>query len=144
MAMLSCDFLQKQAGDDHWLFVVRGRLSDYGALCRFLHIGHAKAALLNQYYQQKFTGKLIMRFDDTNPAKEKADFEEVGLSLSEAAGLCILAYCNVRTYFAIPVNSVAVGSVSTGAVYLDWLLSKLWPTCKRFGYFEQYVWMSDC
>uniref|UniRef100_A0A8C3A5U8 proline--tRNA ligase n=1 Tax=Cyclopterus lumpus TaxID=8103 RepID=A0A8C3A5U8_CYCLU len=43
-----------------------------------VHITHGHlAALLNQHYQITFKGKLIMRFDDTNPEKEKEDFEKV-------------------------------------------------------------------
>ncbi|KAL2098472.1 hypothetical protein ACEWY4_004952 [Coilia grayii] len=84
----------------------------------YLHIGHAKAALLNQHYQVSFKGKLIMRFDDTNPDKEKEDFEKV--ILEDVAMLQIKPDQFTYTSDHFPnILTLAEQMLAEGKAYID-------------------------
>ena len=87
-------------------------------LCRYLHIGHAKAALLNQHYQKHFKGTLIMRFDDTNPAKENADFEKVILEDLKMLGVSYDRFTHSSDHFDTLLN-YCKQSLEKGFAYCD-------------------------
>lgn len=85
---------------------------------RYLHIGHAKAALLNQYYQQAFQGKLILRFDDTNPAKENVHFEKVILEDVEMLDIKPDMFTHTSQYFDLMIE-YCEKLLKDGKAYVD-------------------------
>ena len=52
------------------------------------HIGHAKAAIIDEYYARIYAGKFILRFDDTNPLNERLEYYE--------AFILALQWLNIR------------------------------------------------
>ncbi|CAD1476646.1 unnamed protein product, partial [Heterotrigona itama] len=84
----------------------------------YLHIGHAKAALLNQYYAQKFQGQLIMRFDDTNPAKENVEFEKAILEDLELLQIKPDKFSHSSDYFDLMLEYCAK-LIKDGKAYID-------------------------
>jgi len=84
----------------------------------YLHIGHAKAALLNDFLARNFKGKLIVRFDDTNPDKEKTEFEENILRDLELLGIHPDKVEYTSDYFD-KLLEVAATWLERGVAYVD-------------------------
>lgn len=84
----------------------------------YLHIGHAKAALLNDYFARKYKGTLILRFDDTNPEREESSYEEAIMEDARAMGLCWSRVTHTSDHFQDMI-SVASRMVSEGKIFID-------------------------
>ncbi|KAF8538146.1 tRNA synthetases class I, catalytic domain-containing protein [Trichophaea hybrida] len=99
--------------------------TDKGVVTRFppepsgyLHIGHAKAAMLNQYFAQHYKGKLIIRFDDTNPTKEKQEFQDSIVKDLELLGI----HGDVISYTSDHFDNLyqkAIELIKLGKAYCD-------------------------
>ncbi|KAI9496257.1 tRNA synthetases class I, catalytic domain-containing protein [Zychaea mexicana] len=84
----------------------------------YLHIGHAKAALLNQYFAQTYKGKMIVRFDDTNPSKEKTEFEESIKEDLALIGVDSSIVTHTSDYFD-EMYELALKIIKEGNAYVD-------------------------
>ncbi|KAK9094627.1 hypothetical protein Scep_026096 [Stephania cephalantha] len=84
----------------------------------YLHIGHSKAALLNQYFAQQYNGRLIIRFDDTNPSKESNEFVENLLKDIETPGIKYDTVTYTSDYFP-QLMEMAESLILKGKAYVD-------------------------
>ncbi|KAJ8292069.1 putative glutamate--tRNA ligase, cytoplasmic [Rhodotorula toruloides] len=84
----------------------------------YLHIGHAKAAVLNQYFARMYDGKFLVRFDDTNPSKEKAEFEQSIVEDLALLGIKADATSYTSDYFD-QLQQYAIQLIKDGKAYAD-------------------------
>lgn len=84
----------------------------------YMHIGHAKAALLNHHYAREYNGKLILRFDDTNPTKEKEEFVDNILSDLQTLGVKWDVLSHTSDFFD-DILKHGEQMLRTGKAYID-------------------------
>ncbi|KMT16328.1 hypothetical protein BVRB_3g054760 [Beta vulgaris subsp. vulgaris] len=84
----------------------------------FLHIGDSKAALLNKYFADKYEGRLIIRLDDTNPAKESNEFVQSLLKDIDSLGLVYEVITYTSDYFP-QLMEMAEKLIREGKAYAD-------------------------
>lgn len=84
----------------------------------YLHIGHAKAAMLNEYFAHKYKGKLIIRFDDTNPSKENCEFEDSILEDLALLGVKGDSLSHTSDHFDL-IYAYAIQLIKDGLAYCD-------------------------
>ncbi|XP_072150260.1 glutamate--tRNA ligase, cytoplasmic isoform X1 [Setaria viridis] len=84
----------------------------------YLHIGHAKAGLLNKYFAERCNGHLIVRFDDTNPSKENNEFVENIMEDIDTMGIKYDRVTYTSDYFPKLMEMVE-SLIKQGKAYVD-------------------------
>ncbi|OAA58426.1 glutamyl-tRNA synthetase [Niveomyces insectorum RCEF 264] len=85
----------------------------------YLHIGHAKAALLNDYFaRSRPGGKLICRFDDTNPTKESMEFQDSIVQDLDMIGIKPDTTSYSSDYFQ-QMHDLAIQLIKDGKAFAD-------------------------
>ncbi|CAK8572599.1 unnamed protein product [Lathyrus sativus] len=84
----------------------------------YLHIGHSKAALLNKYFAERYQGQVIIRFDDTNPAKESNEFVDNLVKDIDTLGIKYETITYTSDYFP-ELMELAEKLISQGKAYVD-------------------------
>jgi glutamyl/glutaminyl-tRNA synthetase len=84
----------------------------------YLHIGHIKAAMLNYHYAKKYNGKMILRFDDTNPEKEKDEYVQNIISDLKLLEIEADRVTHTSDYFDY-LNKLMIELIKKGLCYCD-------------------------
>jgi glutamyl-tRNA synthetase len=85
----------------------------------YLHLGHAKAALLNDYFaHEQYEGTLLLRFDDTNPKNESKEFQDAIVEDLKLMGIKPDKVSYTSDYFQ-ELYEYCVQMIKTGKAYAD-------------------------
>jgi glutaminyl-tRNA synthetase len=84
----------------------------------YMHIGHVKAFLIDYNTAKAFNGELVLRFDDTNPAKEETEFVEAIEEDCQWLGIQWVKVTFASDYFD-RLYEWAIRLVKKGLAYVD-------------------------
>ena len=84
----------------------------------YLHIGHAKSILLNYGLAKKYNGKFHLRFDDTNPTKEKTEFVQSIIADVEWLGAAYDGEVRLASNYFDQMYEAAVKLIEKGKAYV--------------------------
>ena len=83
-----------------------------------LHIGHVKACMLNAHFAAQYKGRMLLRFDDTNPSKEKEEYEEAIVKDLERLQITPAAVSHTSDWFGA-IEKYAVQMIQEGLAYAN-------------------------